>query len=179
LSKPRILLAEDDPDSREITSLILTIDGFEVTPAVEAESIIALVENEHFDAVLLDNRMPGMSDTELCREIRKFNSGLPIVFYSAAASEADKRGASECGAQAYLTKPEGIINLTQTLRGVISAPPVSDQVSWSEMTTSPGLSQPCLKQNSCIRGERPGECFKVYASSAHRHRPRIPFYFET
>lgn len=52
--------------------------------------------------------MPGLSGQELTTKIRKFNQSTPILFYSGAAYDEDKREACNAGAQGYLTKPEGV-----------------------------------------------------------------------
>ena len=52
--------------------------------------------------------MPGLAGPELTRHIREFNQTTPILFYSAAAYEADKQEALDAGAQGYLTKPTDV-----------------------------------------------------------------------
>ena len=66
---------------------------------------VGLATNEHFDLYLLDSRLPDGSGVDLCRELRSFDKRTPILFYSAAAYEVDKKRAMDCGAQGYLTKP--------------------------------------------------------------------------
>jgi len=117
---PRILLAEDNPDSREITSLILSESGLEVVAAPTGREALALLEELPIDAVLLDNRLPDMSGIDVCHRIREVNPGLPIVFFSASAYEADKKKALECGAQAYIIKPDGLLILSETLQRLIT-----------------------------------------------------------
>lgn len=53
----------------------------------------------------MDSWLPDGSGLDLCKRIREFDQGTPIVFYSAAAYEADRESALQCGAQAYLVKP--------------------------------------------------------------------------
>jgi CheY-like chemotaxis protein len=116
----RILLAEDNADSREITSLILSESGFEVVAAPTGRETLAIIEESAIDLVVLDYKLPDMSGIEVCNKIREANPDLPVVFFSASAHEADKKKALTSGAQAYLTKPDGLFTLPQTLEVLIA-----------------------------------------------------------
>ncbi|HYJ86688.1 MAG TPA: response regulator [Pyrinomonadaceae bacterium] len=116
----RILLAEDNADSREVTSLILSRGGFEVVAVPTGRETLALAKELPFDIVLLDYRMPDMTGIEVCHKLREVNPDLPVVFYSAAAFDADKKKAMQCGARAYVTKPEGLLTLPETLQKIIA-----------------------------------------------------------
>ena len=132
--KGRILCTEDDPDTRELLVLTLEAGGYHVTLTKSSADALALAKSEEFDLLLVDNWMPGMSGNELTREIRKFNSSTPILFYSGAAYESDKQNALDAGAQGYLVKPEGILELvTEVARLIVEAripfPPAIDPPS--------------------------------------------------
>jgi len=78
----RVLITEDDVDSRDMLCLLLADQNFEVTPADSAEEAIGIARAEQFDAYLIDNCLPEISGLELCKRIRQFDSHTPIVFYS-------------------------------------------------------------------------------------------------
>jgi two-component system OmpR family response regulator len=103
--KGRILCIEDDEDTRDLIILTLHQAGFDVVCADNAIKAIDLVKTQQFDLCLVDNWLPGISGEDLCKNIRKFNSKTPILFYSGAAYEADKARARASGAQGYLVKP--------------------------------------------------------------------------
>jgi DNA-binding response OmpR family regulator len=105
LSKRRILYAEDDADTRELVSFVLTRSDCEVVATSTMDQALISARSEHFDLYLLDNWLNGASGIELCRELRSFDPQTPILFYSGAAFEADKESALKNGAQSYLTKP--------------------------------------------------------------------------
>jgi DNA-binding response OmpR family regulator len=105
LLKGRILCTEDDPDTRDLVTITLTLAGFEVTCSDNAENALNLIKTEQFDLCLIDNWMPGVSGEDLCVKIREFDSRTPILFYSGAAYPADKERARAAGAQGYLVKP--------------------------------------------------------------------------
>ena len=102
---PRVLYIEDHEDTRELVTLVLEQRSYEVVSGTTIESGLALARSQHFDLYLLDSWLPDGSGLDLCRRIREFDKATPILFYSAAAYEADKDLAMRCGAQAYLVKP--------------------------------------------------------------------------
>ena len=102
---PRVLYIEDHEDTRELVTLVLEQRNYEVVTGSTIESGLALARSQHFDLYLLDSWLPDGSGLDLCRRIREFDKATPILFYSAAAYEADKDLAMRCGAQAYLVKP--------------------------------------------------------------------------
>jgi CheY-like chemotaxis protein len=119
--KLRILYCEDDADSREMMRIILTSEGFDVVCSISPNDCLRLIRNQHFDAFLLDNVMPGMSGADLCEQIRKFDSRAPVIFYSGAGYPADRENALAAGAQAYIVKPASIEMLIDTLRSTLHA----------------------------------------------------------
>lgn len=116
----RILYAEDDLDTRELTYLVLTQAGFDVVCANSATDAIQLAREQSFDAYLLDNWMPEVSGWELCQQIKLFDSRTPIIFYSAAAYQSDKDKAFAMGAQAYIVKPVRGEELVSTIETAVT-----------------------------------------------------------
>ena len=115
--KGRILCTEDDVDTRELIDLILTQYGFEVVCTQHPDQAIALAKTQVFDLYLVDNRIPPLSGTELTKSLREFDIKTPVLFYSGAAYEADKKAARLSGAQGYLVKPaDGDQLLTEVVR---------------------------------------------------------------
>lgn len=116
----RILCTEDDEDTRELITLMLNSNNCDVitteTPALAIEQARAT----SFDLYLLDNWIPGMSGTELCKALRLFDSETPILFYSGAAYPKDKAEAYASGAQGYLVKPAGYDELVAEVFRVIT-----------------------------------------------------------
>jgi two-component system, OmpR family, response regulator len=117
--KPRVLYVEDHEDTRDYVSFLLKRSDFEVTTTGSASAALALARNEHFDLYLLDNWLGDVSGFDLCRQLREFDPRTPILFYSAAAYKSDKSAAIGCGAQGYLTKPDGLNELTDTIHKLI------------------------------------------------------------
>ena len=118
--KAHILCTEDDPDARELLIFVLESADYDVTCAEVAMDALSLAQSKQFDLILVDSWMPGLSGQELTRQIRRFNKSTPILFYSGAAYDADKREAREAGAQGYLTKPLGIADLVDEVAKLIA-----------------------------------------------------------
>ena len=114
----RILCVEDDADSREIITILLGLWGYEVVTADSPPDGLELAQEDSFDLIMLDNWYEIGSGVELCKQIRRFDTNTPIIFYSAAAFEADMQKAMEAGAQGYLVKPTEIEVLVQTIEGL-------------------------------------------------------------
>ena len=120
LSKHRILYIEDHEDTRDMVALVLQQQNYEVITAGTMATGIGLATKEQFDLYLLDSRLPDGSGVDLCRELRSFDQRTPILFYSAAAYEVDKKSAMDCGAQGYLTKPSANGDLCHMIETIIS-----------------------------------------------------------
>jgi len=118
--KGRILCTEDHADARDMLVCMLESAGYHVTVTGNSAHALAIAKREAFDLFLVDSWMPGLSGTELTKEIRKFNQSTPIIFYSGAAYESDKQEAFDAGAQCYLIKPEGITVLVDEVAKLIA-----------------------------------------------------------
>ncbi len=123
--KFQILCTEDDSDTRDLIILVLQNEGYEGICTDTAEQAISLAKAQSFDLYLLDNWLPDSSGIELCRELREIDSKTPILFYSGAASDEDKKKAQECGAQGYLTKPADSDELVAEVLRLIGASKLS------------------------------------------------------
>ncbi len=119
--KTRVLLTDDDADSRELLHFLLRHSGFEAVATGNAQEALRIAKEQEFDAYVLDNWMPDVSGIELCEQIRAFDPHTPIVFFSGAAYQSDKEEAMKLGAQAYVTKPSSHEELIETILSVIKA----------------------------------------------------------
>jgi len=119
LNKRRVLYVEDHEDTRELITIVLRQKDFEVANAHTVDLGVRLASEERFDLYLLDSWLPDGSGLDLCRRIRKFDQVTPILFYSAAAYEADKNMALSAGAQAYLIKPSQTSELCDLVSSLI------------------------------------------------------------
>ena len=86
---PHILIADDNPEIREIIKVLLTGEGFSVTEAKDGTSVLTEIKKQAFDLIILDIMMPGMNGYETCQSIREA-SNVPILFLSARTTDSDK-----------------------------------------------------------------------------------------
>jgi signal transduction histidine kinase/CheY-like chemotaxis protein/HPt (histidine-containing phosphotransfer) domain-containing protein len=103
LSGRRILLAEDHPLNQELARAVLEGAGAQVTSAWNGEEALARLEEETFDAVLLDLHMPGMNGREVARSIRSSGRALPLL--AMTAEGGPEAPFLEAGMDEVLTKP--------------------------------------------------------------------------
>lgn len=118
----RILIAEDEPDIRELVAFTLRFAGYEVIAASNGEEAVQTASREVPDLVLMDVRMPRMTGYDACRLI-KANPDLkntPVVFLSAKGQEAEIQSGLEAGAEEYLLKPFSPDQLTGRVRAILS-----------------------------------------------------------
>ena len=104
--RPRVLCVDDDEDSRDLLSMVLRLARIEAKAVGTAAQALSLIQAEPFDLYLLDVRLPDLDGFELCRRLRAIDPHTPILFFSGAAYEADKRTGIEAGANAYVIKPD-------------------------------------------------------------------------
>lgn len=123
----RILIAEDDRDTREGLAEILSAEGFTVSAAPDGRTAVTLFADRGADLVCLDIMMPGLSGYEACREIRKKDRRVPILFLSARAEEIDKVLGLELGADDYVVKPFGVREIVARIRALLRRSSVPDE----------------------------------------------------
>jgi len=109
--KGRILVADDEESHRIMLRAVLQEEGYEVAGAADGPEAIRAVEQEPFDLILLDIRMPGMDGIEALMEIRKMSPYVPVLMMTAYASVKTAVDALKAGAFEYLIKPLDIDEL--------------------------------------------------------------------
>ena len=119
MRKGRILCTEDDADSREMIVMMLETSGYEVVCPADSGVALEFAQHQQFDLCLLDNWATGLTGVQLTAKIRAFNKNVPILFYSGVGGEEEEQKAFSAGAQVYLTKPDGIVNLTAEIERLI------------------------------------------------------------
>jgi two-component system response regulator RegX3 len=114
----RVLVVEDEDSISEPLAYMLRKEGFEV--AVASTGPLALEEfaRAGADLVLLDLMLPGLSGTEVCRQLRT-RSSVPVIMLTAKDAEIDKVVGLEIGADDYVTKPFSHRELVARIRAVL------------------------------------------------------------
>ena len=113
-----ILIVEDEESLADPLAFLLRKEGFEPVIAYDGPEALAKFEAEDIDIVLLDLMLPGMSGTDVCKELRA-QSSVPIIMVTARDSEIDKVVGLELGADDYVTKPYSSRELIARIRAVL------------------------------------------------------------
>jgi len=114
----KILVVEDEKSFSEPLSFLLGKEGYEVVVAADGNEALAKFDKGGADLVLLDLMLPGMSGTEVCRQIRT-SSNVPMIMLTAKDDEVDKVVGLELGADDYVTKPYSARELLARIRAVL------------------------------------------------------------
>lgn len=104
MRSPNILVADDDPETRELISLILNEAGMKVILGENGSQLLDLWRANPIDLIIVDVMMPVMDGFEACTRIRRV-SDVPIVFLTAKGQEEDVVNGLEIGADDYIVKP--------------------------------------------------------------------------
>jgi two-component system response regulator (stage 0 sporulation protein F) len=105
MSRPRILVVDDEINMRETLADILIEEGFDVRTAETGEKAVKICKGEPFDAVLMDVRMPGIDGIEASRRIRRIHRDIRVIIMSAYSVDHLVRASPVEGIVAFLRKP--------------------------------------------------------------------------
>jgi two-component system response regulator RegX3 len=114
----RILVVEDEESYREPLTYQLTREGYDVVAVADGAAGLAAYDEGGADLVLLDLMLPGLSGTEVCRELRQ-RGDVPVIMLTAKDGEIDKVVGLELGADDYVTKPYSFRELLARVRAVL------------------------------------------------------------
>ena len=144
----RILIVEDEESFSDPLSYLLGKEGFEVEVVDNGLDAITEFDRNGADLVLLDLQLPGLSGTEVCRQLRQ-RSSVPVIMLTAKDSEIDKVVGLELGADDYVTKPYSSRELVARVRAVLRRQGEPEELI---VLHSPG--RPGADGHRTARGER-------------------------
>jgi two-component system KDP operon response regulator KdpE len=113
-----ILVVDDEPQIRRVMRTTLIAEGYEVADARSGEDALERLRTEHYDLVLLDINLPGISGVETCRQIRA-TSDVAVIMMSVRNGQQDKVAALDAGANDYVTKPFGMPEMLARVRAAL------------------------------------------------------------
>lgn len=130
-SDKKILLVDDDADSRAVISLGLKNEGFNVEDNGDAKDALAKFKPGKYDLLLLDISMPGMTGFQLYREIRKIDKKVRVCFITAFEIYFDefRRVFPKIHVSCFVPKPVTLSKLAQVVREELARPPPQEEVS--------------------------------------------------
>jgi len=102
-----ILIVDDNPQNLKLARVLLTVEGFTVQTAVDAEDALKVLESFAPRLILMDIQLPGMDGLELTRRLKAdpAHRHIVIVALTAYAMKGDEEKAYEAGCDGYITKP--------------------------------------------------------------------------
>lgn len=114
----KVLIAEDDINILEGLQLLLEKEGYNTVTAANGAIAVEKYESESPDFIILDIMMPELNGYDVCKEIRKSDATIPIIFLSAKSEEIDRVIGLELGADDFISKPFGTRELMARVRAV-------------------------------------------------------------
>jgi two-component system phosphate regulon response regulator PhoB len=138
-SPKRILLAEDEPDVRNLVVMNLKAAGFAVQALDDGAAALQQARDARPALVILDLMLPGMSGLDVCRVLKKdtATSAIPIIMLTAKAEEVDRIVGLELGADDYITKPfsprELVLRVKSVLRRASASKEPSDELALGDI----------------------------------------------
>ena len=138
----RIYITEDDDSIRELVMVALSAYSYEVESFVSAEDCLAATEKQVPDIFLFDIMLPGMDGVQAVKILRENEQtkNTPILMLTAKSAEIDKVFGLENGADDYLTKPFGIMELAARIKALLRRSGRSTSDSASDKITAGGIT---------------------------------------
>lgn len=150
-----ILLVEDDPDIARLLSLHFDSQTYQLTCCNNGKEAIQKALSQDFHLILLDIMLPDCNGMEVCKTLRQQAVATPIMMLTCHAEEAEKVLALELGADDYVTKPFGMLELMARMKAVMrrSAPAAQTAAEAGEISTKGLVIEPD-KKRVCLHGKR-------------------------
>ena len=121
---PKVLVAEDEKDIRDLIVYSLSYSGFEVVTAEDGKEAVEKALDEKPDLIMLDVRMPRMTGYDACVVIKATEElkDVPVVMLSAKGQESEIQAGLDAGAYEYSLKPFALEDLVQKVQAIVGTP---------------------------------------------------------
>ena len=121
----RLLVLDQDDDTRDLVCSVLKEEGFDVKSLEDGLLAWDLLQQEEFELIVLNQKLPGISGFDLCRKLRMQNNQSLILMISRLNTESDRVLGLEVGADDYLVKPFGYREFVARCRALLRRHPLS------------------------------------------------------
>ena len=116
-----ILIVDDEPSMREFLSILLNKNGYATSAAASGAEALTLLQQDHFDLIISDIRMPDLSGLALLENIKQQDLSIPVVLITAYASPEDAVLAMKNGAYDYITKPFKVDDILSVIKSALGS----------------------------------------------------------
>jgi two-component system response regulator GlrR len=140
-SNPTLLLVDDDKSLLRLLTIRLEGEGYEVTAVEDGQSALRKLQNDNYDVVLSDLRMPGLDGLSLFEEIMGIRKDIPVILMTAHGTIADAVAATQRGVFGFLPKPVDHDELRALLQKALSQSQAAQPGDWAKdiITRSPEM----------------------------------------
>ncbi len=135
ITTPRILICDDDPVVHQSLSLYLDSEKYQHDSAYDGNTALSMIKEGHYDLMVLDQMMPGMTGMEVCQTVRK-ESNLPIIMLTARGEEIDRILGLEMGADDYIVKPFSPREVVSRIKAVLRRTAPHEEATQDESLTT-------------------------------------------
>lgn len=153
MTKPNVLVVEDDIDILQLITYNFQAAGFEVTSSTDGYEALDLARRHPPSILILDLMLPGLDGLEVCKELKRDpdTKGIPIIMLTARGEEVDRIVGLELGADDYVVKPFSPRELILRARAILrrSTPEAGHEIIWQ----SAGLKVDLNAHKATAEGE--------------------------
>lgn len=114
----KILVVDDEPILLKGLKFSLEQEGYQIETASDGKEAFDMINEHHYDAVILDLMLPGMDGLEICKKVRE-TSMVPILMLTAKGDDSSKVLGLEFGADDYITKPFNMLELKARIKAIL------------------------------------------------------------
>jgi two-component system, NtrC family, response regulator AtoC len=147
--KPSILIVEDEAKMRRLLELQLADEGFRPTTAPDGETGLQLLQKDHFDLIVTDFKLPGMTGLEFLQGVKRANAAIPVIIMTAYGTVESAVEAMKVGASDYVLKPFSLAELALVIRKELDSRNLREE----NRTLREALGQRYHYDNIVARGE--------------------------
>ena len=107
MSKPRVLLVDDDPDILDVLEITLSEENYEILKAGDGEEAMRIIQSKPLDLIMVDYNMPKMNGQQVCLKVKQdlLLRHTPVIMVTGKGEVSDKVGGINAGADDYIVKP--------------------------------------------------------------------------
>src|SRR5664279_1719736 len=150
-----ILLVEDDQQITTLLHLHLNSPSHSVTSCERGKDALKKIEQSVFDLIILDITLPDISGLQICKQLRDQANKTPIIMLTSRSDESDKVLALEMGADDYITKPFGILELVARTKALLRrTSPSETETAGKPFIEHGSLQIDKVKRKVLLNGER-------------------------